>query len=304
MQRYYFHAGKGGVGKSTTSSLVALNLARTGREVLLVSLDPAHNQSDIFDMEFGAKPRRVAPGLRVAQADIDDWIRVYLRGIEDQIRRTYTYHAAFNLGSRLNVIKHSPGLEEYALLLAFKHYRDKHPDPDVIVYDMPPTALTMKFFNLPALSLIWLDQLLELRREIMEKKRIITKIHMGVCEVECDKISSRLGRQREFFTELREVFQDGERCRIHLVVNPDRLSFAEAGRICTGLDEMSIPLAAVLMNKVAPESVWDREHELFRRTRVHPLPLSPDPLIGLPVLEAYLDEHGGGTGGVFSFIGE
>lgn len=296
MQRYYFHAGKGGVGKSTTSSLTAMQLARSGREVLLVSLDPAHNQSDIFDMEFGAKPIAVADRLRVAQADIDDWIREYLRGIEDQVRRTYTYHAAFNLGDRLNVIKHSPGLEEYALLLAFKHYRDKNPGPDVIIYDMPPTALTMKFFNLPALSLVWLDQLLALRKEIMERKQIITKIHMGTREIECDKISSRLDTQRVFFTELRDLFRSGERCHIHLVVNPDRLSFAEAGRICTSLDEMEIPLAGVLMNKVTPESVWDEGHDIFRRTTVHPLALSSEPLIGLDVLNGYLDTHQGDFG--------
>lgn len=299
MQRYFFHAGKGGVGKSTTSSLTALHLARTGRKVLLVSLDPAHNQSDIFDVDFGARPREVAPGLRVAQADIDEWIKKYLRGIEDQIRRTYTYHTAFNLENRLNVIKHSPGLEEYGLLLAFKHYRDKNPEPDVIVYDMPPTALTMKFFNLPALSLIWLEQLLALRKEIMEKKKIITKIHMGSCEIECDKISSRLGTQRIFFEELRDVFQENGRCNIHLVVNPDKLSFAEAGRICTSLDEMKIPLAGVLMNKVASGSVWDDKHEIFRRTEVHPLPLSTTPLIGLDVLQAYLDEHAA----AFAFAG-
>ncbi len=55
-QHYYFHAGKGGVGKSTTSALSALHLARTGQNVLLVSLDPAHNQADIFDTDFSDKP--------------------------------------------------------------------------------------------------------------------------------------------------------------------------------------------------------------------------------------------------------
>ncbi|WP_022660308.1 ArsA family ATPase [Paucidesulfovibrio longus] len=296
MQRYYFHAGKGGVGKSTTSSLTALHLARTGRKVLLVSLDPAHNQADIFDMDFKARPREVAPGLSVAQADIDAWIKAWLHGIEEQVRRTYTYQTAFNLENRMNVIKHSPGLEEYALLLAFKHYREKNPDPDVIIYDMPPTALTMKFFSLPALSLLWLEQLLALRCEIMEKKKIITKIHLGKCEIECDKISSRLGKQQKFFTELRDVFQDGEACRVHIVVNPDRLSFAEAGRIFEGLDEMRIPLGGVLMNKVAPESTWDEGHAVFLRGKVHPLPQSPAPLIGLDALQAYLDANGAAFG--------
>lgn len=300
MQRYFFHAGKGGVGKSTTSSLTALHLARAGRKVLLVSLDPAHNQADIFDMEFRARPRRVAPGLRVAQADIDAWIGTWLRGIEEQVRRTYTYQTAFNLENRMGIIKHSPGLEEYALLLAFRHYRDEHPDADVIVCDMPPTALTMKFFSLPALSLVWLEHLLALRREIMEKRRMITRIKFGRCEIDCDRVGSRLDRQRTFFTELRDVFRDPVASRVHIVVNPDRLSFAEAGRIFGELDELGIPPGGVLMNKVAPGSSWDEGHAVFARGTVHPLPLAVAPPIGLEALGAYLDAHAG----AFAFADE
>ena len=38
-----FFGGKGGVGKSTIASAVALGLAETGFSVQLVSTDPAHN---------------------------------------------------------------------------------------------------------------------------------------------------------------------------------------------------------------------------------------------------------------------
>ena len=41
-------SGKGGVGKSTTSALTALHQAHLGHDTLLVSMDPAHNQGDIF----------------------------------------------------------------------------------------------------------------------------------------------------------------------------------------------------------------------------------------------------------------
>lgn len=295
-QKYLFHAGKGGVGKSTTSALTALHLARTGRKVLLVSLDPAHNQEDIFDQPLGAKPRQVAERLRVAQADIDAWIKKYLKGVEDQVRSNYHYQTAFNLENRLNIVKHSPGIEEYALLLAFRHYREKYPDEDVILFDMPPTALTMKFFNLPRLSLVWLDNLLELRREILQKKKIITKIKVGACEFDRDRITTRLEKQYSLFTELRELFEDPSVCRIHLVVNPDRLSFAEAGRIDRGMAEMGIALSGILMNKVAPDSVWDESDPLFSRHRVHPLPVSTTAPIGLDVLSGYLDDHGGAYG--------
>jgi len=290
-QHYYFHAGKGGVGKSTTSTLSALHLAGTGRKTLLVSLDPAHNQEDIFDLPLNGKPKQTAPNLHVAQADIDRWVKTYLKGIEDQIRTSYTYQSAFNLGKHLNVIKHSPGIEEYALLLAFQHYRSQYPDAEVVVFDMPPTALATKFFNLPALSLVWLEQLLALRREILDKKEIITKIKLGKKHIECDKITSRLCKQQSFFTELKAIFTDQNRCSINLVVNPDRLSFAEAERIEKILEEMGIQLAGILINKVTEQHHWDTASPLLQRHSLFPMPLSPTPLIGLNALKSYLTLH-------------
>lgn len=290
-QRCHFHAGKGGVGKSTSSTLSALHLARSGRTVQLVSLDPAHNQADIFDLELGAKPREVAPNLWVAQADIDAWMAEYLKGIENQMRRAYTYQTAFNLEKHLSVIKHSPGIEEYALLLAFRHYREKGRDKDVLVFDMPPTALTTKFFHLPALSLLWVEQLLNLRNEILRKKEIITKIHVGKTEMERDKITCRLNEQQSLFGGLSELFKDPEQSSIHLVVNPDKLSFAEAERMEIMLKEMGVTLGGVIMNKVAPDSQWNEQGVLFANNTVHPLPLSPTPLIGLEALTQYLDTN-------------
>ncbi|MBG0789736.1 MAG: ArsA family ATPase [Desulfovibrionaceae bacterium] len=291
-QQYHFHVGKGGVGKSTTSSLSALRMARQGFDVLLVSLDPAHNQVDIFDAEFTGKPVRMADNLRVAQADVEKWIKEYIKGVERQMRANYTYQTAFNLEKHLNVVKHSPGIEEYGLLLAFQHYRKAFSGADVILFDMPPTALALKFFNLPALSLVWLEHLQKLRREIMDKKEIITKIQLGKREIQTDKVMGRLEQQLAFFTELRSIFQSRDRCSVNLVVNPDRLSFAEAERIDKTLGEMGMRLSRVIMNKMTETCTWDECSTLMQHYEVCRLPLSPTPLIGVQALETYLDEYG------------
>ena len=116
-----FFVGKGGVGKSTSAALNAVFLAQKGFRVLIVSLDPAHNLSDIFQMNFSDKELKIASDISAIEVDQDQWIKAYLKDVRNQIKKTYSYLTAFNLENYFKVIKHSPGLEEYALILAFKH---------------------------------------------------------------------------------------------------------------------------------------------------------------------------------------
>lgn len=68
--RYVFLTGKGGVGKTSTASSLALTLADRGKRVLLVSTDPASNLQDVFEMGLDEIPRRVPEtGLFIANFD-------------------------------------------------------------------------------------------------------------------------------------------------------------------------------------------------------------------------------------------
>ncbi len=286
-----FFLGKGGVGKSTVSALTAVRLALQGKNVLLVSLDPAHNQSDIFQMEFSGNPREINRNLSVQEIDIDKQIKNYLSAVESQVKRSYSYLTALNLENYFGIIKYSPGIEEYALLAAYSEITGNNGDKDFIIFDMPPTALALKFFGLPKLSLLWLNKLLELRNEILRKREIITKIKFGKREVERDKLINKLSEQVAKYNGVKSAFENNGLTKINLVLNPDELSFSESELIKKKLEEFGITVSGIIVNKYVRGYGLSRIKEKFNSTDLKILPASESPLLGFPALENYLHSN-------------
>jgi arsenite-transporting ATPase len=289
MAKHFFFLGKGGVGKSTLSALEGIRNAEQENDTLLVSLDPAHNQSDIFMDSFNEHPKQVIKNLHVVEINLEKQIKKYLGTIESKLKQSYRYLTAFNLENHFNIIQYSPGMEEYALLQVYNEILKKYDNKNSIIFDMPPTALTLKFFNLPSLSLLWLDKLLILRRQIIEKKQIITKIKFGKKDIETDKITKNLLEQSGTYQKINENLQNNTITKIILVINPDILSINESIKIREKLKSLKLQPNKIIINKYQ-----NQDKSIFKRfgdIDIQYFPLYPDSLTGIDNLKKYLTHH-------------
>jgi arsenite/tail-anchored protein-transporting ATPase len=274
-----FFTGKGGVGKSTLAAAAAFQLSRKHR-VLIVSLDPAHNLGDIFGVALKDEKNRFSDTLFLKEVDLQKRAKDYLQKEIQVLSSTYRYLQAFNLDQYFSVLRYSPGLEEYALLSSIEETVREEGDLDRIIFDTPPTGLTLRFLALPRVTNIWIDRLTGIREKILEKRHTIQKIKGGLKEEVvlkydpgADEVLNRLCSMKEKYQFLNQVLQ-GETTSIVLVFNPDILSLRESQRLIDGLRDLNLPLRLLIDNKVSAENegIAERvERELQRKVQGVPL---------------------------------
>ncbi|PKN35198.1 MAG: anion transporter [Deltaproteobacteria bacterium HGW-Deltaproteobacteria-19] len=283
--RIVFYTGKGGVGKSTMAAAAAWQLSQRYR-VLVVSLDPAHNLGDVFGVNLRGRRKRFTDNLHLEEVDLKKLTRAYLKREVTVLSETYHYLQVLNLDSYFSVLQYSPGIEEYALLTSIEKTIREDTRFDYILFDTPPTGLTLRFLALPQVTITWIERLTAIRRQILKKRFTIQKIR-GTADTEAksreivlnyreddDDILKRLKALHANYVELNRILQ-GRDCGIVLVFNPDLLSLRESERLLDGLKELKLPLRLLIQNKVTGENrpTADRTSRILREKASPGIPL-------------------------------
>ncbi len=306
--RVVFFIGKGGVGKTTSSAAAAIALAEKGYRTLIVSLDPAHNLGDVLMEKLSDKPKKITETLYAAELDMEKLIKTYLKHLEESMKHTYRYLTVINLEKYFEVLSFSPGIEEYATLEAVRDILKKGNEWDVIIFDTPPTGLTLRVLALPKISLIWTDKLIEIRKAILDRRAAIANIHgeqeftvegekfkLPTRENE-DAVMKELKAYREEVAFVESVLTDPEKTSVVAVMNPEMLPLYETERAYESLRKFKVPFNMIVMNKVfelkgdvpelrakleAQEKVLREVAKKFRGLEIVKIPIFPEEPRGL-----------------------
>jgi arsenite-transporting ATPase len=269
-----FFGGKGGVGKTTCAAAVALAASRLGKRVLLVSTDPAHSTSDIFERRIGADPVALSPSLHAMEIDAAAESRRYVEGVKEHIAQLFGHAILKEANRQIDLAATMPGAEEVALfdrMGALIRGEDRR--FDLIVFDTAPTGHTLRLIRMPELMEAWIKALSRSRRAMLGIEQ----------DDKRDPIMLTLNERLEGLRLLRARLVSGRTTGFVLVLIPERLPIEETARAIDHLAEAAVKVGALVVNRVLPDASNDpfltarrRQEQVYleeieRRFRTYPL---------------------------------
>jgi arsenite-transporting ATPase len=253
MEKFVFFGGKGGVGKTTVSSAYALKCARAGLKTLVVSTDPAHSTSDVFDQQFGDDPEPVAgyDDLYAMEIDPDEEVDQHLQNIRRELSEQVSPSMVNEIRRQIELAHQTPGAYEAALFDRFIDVMRNSEEYDRVVFDTSPTGGTLRLLALPEFLESWIDRLLDKRTksiDLYEKAAIGDRSARRKAEE--DPIIARLTERKEMFEFAGRVLR--EDAAFFFVLNPDELSIRETDRAVSNLSEHDLTVQGLVVNRLTP----------------------------------------------------
>nr|WP_262965241.1 arsenical pump-driving ATPase [Methylobacter psychrophilus] len=238
--RFLFFTGKGGVGKTSIACATAIHLADAGRQVLLVSTDPASNVGQVFGIDIGNQITDIlpVPGLAALEIDPQAAAQAYrdrivgpvrgilpeavVKGIEEQLSGACTTEiAAFDEFTSL--------LTDSALTAGYDH----------IVFDTAPTGHTIRLLQLPGAWSGFLEE--------------------GKGDASCLGPLAGLEKQREQYKAAVDALANATSTRLILVARAQQATLREVARTHEELTAVGFQHQYLIINGILPRTEEDND---------------------------------------------
>jgi arsenite-transporting ATPase len=254
--------GKGGVGKTTCASAIALKLAQEGRRVLIITSDPAPSLSDIFEKEIGDRETRIDDTLELYGLEVSSDI-VLTRWKERFGPEIYEVVSSFASVDYdfVEYIGTAPGIEE-EYMLNFIMELVEGGSYDVVVWDTAPAGHTLRLLKLPQLFLSHMEAATKF---YMNMYGYIEKVKGTMRLKESKKTLLQIIAGWEALSErIVEFIRDGGSVKYLIVTIPEALGVKMTNRVIGELQQNRLAVENIVINNVVQEA--DCEFHRLRKT--------------------------------------
>jgi arsenite-transporting ATPase len=251
-RRILFFGGKGGVGKTTCAAALALAVSQRRRRVLLVSTDPAHSTSDVFERPLGHDEREIRPFLFGIEIDAEIEARKYLDEVKARVGALFGPAVLKEAVRQMELAAMMPGVSDVALFDRMAEIvRTRSAEFDLVVFDTAPTGHTLRLLRMPELMATWIRALSARRREALQAAEVARGETATLPAA--DPVLASLEARGRRLEQVRTVLSQEGTTAVVLVLLPERLPIEETARALRLLEHMEMQVQGLIINRVLPD---------------------------------------------------
>jgi arsenite-transporting ATPase len=256
--RIVIFAGKGGLGKTTSSAALSYKLSTMGKRVLCFSTDPQASLSDIFERNlFGKGEVEVAPNLYVLEIDADKRIAEYVESIRRKIREMYKIdEIPREVEDYIESAVAEPAMYESAVYDAMVDVVSEG-RYDYYVFDMPPFGHGIRMVAMADILSRWVDKIFEARREALELESAAARLKgEKLLEYE-DQMLKELEYIRGRIVSFSKLITDDRRTAFTMVLVPEKMAILDTERAIEMFEDLGLKMRGVVVNQVYPPQLLE-----------------------------------------------
>lgn len=248
-KKLIFVGGKGGTGKSTSSSAIALHLSEMakqrelGEKILLFSTDPAHSISDSFNIKIGDTPTKITDNLDAIEINVDQLMNEFKGQHKEAIQELLTKTASLDQQEADHALELAiPGIDEFMSLIKLSSFLEQNIYKTIVV-DTAPTGHTLRLLSMPNAVNSWLIFFSGLHKKYKGIMRLLTGINAGDVENFMTTLTEGIYKTHMLITDM-------EKTEFVIVTIPDLMAIEETKRLFISLYSAGVKVNNLIINHI------------------------------------------------------